>query len=74
MVTIPPVAEEVSANASLEAATGLETCTCELVSVVVVEITSDTTAATPLSMATLLSPHRRHVAEPVLVLQDRFLL
>jgi hypothetical protein len=70
MVTVPPVAEAVSANASVDAAMGLEICTCELVSVVELEMTSDTVAATPLAIAMLLSPQSTQVVEPALGLQE----
>jgi hypothetical protein len=74
IVTVPPVADDVRANASDEADMGPETCTCELVSVVELEMTSDTMAATPSAIAILLSPQSTHVVEPTLGLQEMDLL
>jgi hypothetical protein len=74
MVTVPPVAAEVSAKPSVDAAMGLETCTCEVVSVVVLEMTSETMAATPLAIGVVLSPQSTQVVEPVPGLQETILL
>jgi hypothetical protein len=74
MVTVPPVADEVSANASVDAAMAPETCTSEVVSVVVLEMTSDTMAVTPFAIAMALSPQSTHVVEPAPGLQEIDLL
>jgi len=71
---VPPVAEEVSANASVDAAIAPETWTSDVVSVVVLEMTSDTMAATPFAIAIALSPQSTQVVEPMPGLQETDLL
>jgi hypothetical protein len=74
MVTLPPLAAVVSAKPSVDAAMGLETCTCEVVSVVVLEMARDTVAATPLVIGVVLSPQSTHVVEPAPGLHESILL